>query len=128
MACLRKDLFSTINQCGPLTFFVTFNNPKGKWEILLCFLCQLKTIHLPNGLASLDLKDNIVELVRKDLGRVLNIMIIECNAFINIWNLIIHYLIVVDYIFVTKFQSQGCSEHDCVLLGGGGDISKKIHE
>jgi len=31
------------------------------------FLCQLKTIHLPNGLVSLYLKDNIVELVRKDL-------------------------------------------------------------
>ncbi len=30
------------------------------------FLCQLKTIHLPNGLVSLYLKDNIVELVRKD--------------------------------------------------------------
>jgi hypothetical protein len=63
LACLQKDLFSTISQCGPLTFFVAFNNPKRKWERLLCFLCQLKTIHLPNGLASLDLKDNIVELV-----------------------------------------------------------------
>jgi hypothetical protein len=52
-----------VSQCEPLTFFVTFNNPKRKWEKLLCFLCQLKTIHLPNGLTSLDLKDNIVELV-----------------------------------------------------------------
>jgi len=36
--------------------FVTFNNPKRKWEKLLCFLCQLKTIHIPNHLTSLDFK------------------------------------------------------------------------
>lgn len=112
---MKKDIFAMIRQLGPPTFFVTFTSTDHLWQPLCNALEHLHSKHASKPFENI-LAETIDSKIRKNLVTCSRYYKHRFNAFLTLLkNNKNIFGEVMDYFFVTEFQSRG-NEHDHGLL------------